>query len=254
MAGNHIKIWCTGGFLCVLLIVLGMPSYGQSTNKYIRKGNKQYKSGDYTDAEAEYKKALTRDSVSAAGLFNLGNSLYQQQRYQDAMQQYEASARHSTSDADASAAAYNIGNAFMNGKKWQEAIKAYQESLLKNPSDDAARYNLAYAQKMLKKQKNGGGGKSKPQNKQNQNKQQKNKQNKSGGKNKPQNKQNQNQNQNQKNDQNKEQQHPQPQPSKISRERADQLLNAASQAEKKLQEQKDKKKKKGVQVYNGKDW
>jgi hypothetical protein len=31
------------------------------------------------------------------------------------------------------------------------------------------------------------------------------------------------------------------------------LLNAAAQAEKKLQEQKDKKKK-GVPVYNGKDW
>lgn len=255
MSNNKLKILFQCALACGLAAVLAVPSQAQSANKYIRKGNKQYKTGDYTDAEAQYKKALSRDSMSSAGLFNLGNSLYQQRRYQDAMQQYAASARHSASGTDQSAATYNIGNTFMSARKWEDAIKAYKQSLLKNPSDAEARYNLAYAQKMLKKKKQGGGGGGKQNKNQKNNKNNKNKQNSQNNQqnkqNKDQNKQNQQQNQNK--DQQQQRQHPQPQPSKITPQRAQQLLNAANQAEKKLQEQKDKKKK-GVEVYSGKDW
>jgi len=249
------KLFACGVVLFLLLIPGIRVSHAQSTNKFIRKGNKLYEKQQFTDAEAEYKKALSKDSVSAAGLFNLGNSLYQQKRYGEALEQYAASAKNSAGGLDQSAASYNMGNALMAGKKWEQAIQAYKQSLIKNPSDDQARYNLAYAQEMLKKQKNGGGGKNnKQQNKDQNNKQnQKNQQQDQNKQNKDQqDKQNQ-QNQQQDKDQDQQQKHPQPQPSNIDKQRAEQLLNAAAQAEKKLQEEKDKKQK-GIPVYNGKDW
>ncbi|TAN01799.1 MAG: tetratricopeptide repeat protein [Chitinophagaceae bacterium] len=228
--------------MTLLLMIFAKESYSQIINKYIRKGNKLYENQDFTDAEAEYKKALNKDSKSPTGLFNLGNSLYEQKRYQDAMEQYTNSAKNTANPLHQSAADYNIGNTFMSGKKWEDAIKSYKQSLLKNPGDSEARYNLAYAQEMLKKQQNSGGGgeNNKQQNKNQQNKQNQQQQNKD-----QQNKQNQ--------DQNKEQQQPRPEPGDINKQRADQLLSAAEQAEQKLQDKKDKKQK-GQPVYGGKDW
>ncbi|MGH2643288.1 MAG: tetratricopeptide repeat protein [Chitinophagaceae bacterium] len=228
--------------MAMMLMVFTKTSYAQIINKYLRKGNRLYERQDFTDAEAEYKKALDKDSKSPTGLFNLGNSLYEQKRYQDAMEQYSNSVKNTANPLHQSAANYNIGNTFMSDKKWEDAINSYKQSLLKNPNDNEARYNLAYAQEMLKKQQNGGGGNNKKQ----QNKNQQNKQNK--------NQQNQDQNKNQRNqDQNKNQQQPQPEPGDINKQRADQLLSAAEQAEQKLQEQKDKPK--NVQpVYGGKNW
>lgn len=229
-------------------------------NRYIRKGNKLYEKQDFTDAEAEYQKALSRDSTSSAGLFNLGNSLYEQKRFQEAAQQYAASAKASSAAGDQAAAHYNLGNTYMTGKDWQHAVDAYKKSLLRNPSDENARYNLAYAQKMLQKQQQNGGGKNNKQNKNNQHQQNKNNQDKNNQNKDQQNKDQQNKDQQNKNQQNKDQnqqnqndQHPQPQPSTIDKQRADQLLNAAAQAEKKLQDDKDKKQK-GIPVKGGKDW
>jgi tetratricopeptide (TPR) repeat protein len=87
------KLFACGVVLFLLLIPGIRVSHAQSTNKFIRKGNKLYEKQQFTDAEAEYKKALSKDSVSAAGLFNLGNSLYQQKRYGEALEQYAASAK-----------------------------------------------------------------------------------------------------------------------------------------------------------------
>lgn len=240
----------TSGIVAVLLwITAGQTAFAQSSgNQFIRKGNKLYQKQDFTDAEAEYQKALSRDSVSSAGLFNLGNSLYQQKRYKEAAQQYGASIRNSASSKELSSAHYNLGNTFMSNKKWGEAINAYKQSLLKNPADENARYNLAYAREMLKKQKKSGGGKNNKQQNKNKNSKDKNKQDQNHNKN-----QNKDQQNPQNNKDQQDQQHPQPQPSKIDKQRADQLLNAAAQAEKKLQENRDKKQK-GIPVKGGKDW
>ena len=40
----------------------------------------------------------------------------------------------------------------MAEKKWEDAIKSYKTALRNNASDQDAKYNLAYAQKMLEKE------------------------------------------------------------------------------------------------------
>jgi Ca-activated chloride channel family protein len=101
-----------------------------------------------------------------------------------------------------------------------EAIKAYQQSLRDNPSDDETRYNLALCKQQNKNQQ---------QNQQNQDK----------NKDKNQDKQKQDQKQNENKDKNKEQQQ-QEQKDQMSKDNAEQLLNAAIQNEKATQQRMKK--------------
>lgn len=235
-----------------LLLCISTGLWAQSGNKFIRKGNDLYKKQQYTDAEANYKKALEKNKQSVIGHYNLGNSLYEQKRFNDARNQYSGSLKLANDKLVKGDASYNIGNTYMEGKKWEESIKSYKQSLKLNPNDEEARYNLAYAQAMLKKQQQGGGGdnKDKKDNKdKNKNKNQQNQQNKDQQQqNKDQNKNQQDQNK----DQEEEQQKPQPMPSKLDKQEAERLLQALSQEEKKLQDKM--KKAKGQQVPVDKDW
>lgn len=245
------------GHLLYLLLVCGSCLIGstslqaQTANSLIRKGNQRYHQQQYTEAEAYYKKALEKDSHSGTGYFNLGNSLYQQKRYEDAYKQYETSSQLAKEPGLKSDASYNMGNTFLENRKWEESIQQYKQALKLNPRDEDARYNLAYAQAMLKKQQQKSNEQHNQQHKNQQ--QQKNKdQNEQQNKNQEQrNKQQQNpkdQNQNQEPGQN---QTPPP-PSKLSKQEADRLLQALAQQEKKLQDKL--KKAKGTSVKVEKDW
>jgi tetratricopeptide (TPR) repeat protein len=241
---NIYHILFVTGLLCCSSV-----AFAQTGNKFIRKGNELYQQKQYTDAEANYKKALEQNQQSDVGRYNLGNSLYEQKRYDDARTQYTNSVKLSKDKTVKSDANYNIGNTYMEGKKWEESIKAYKQSLKMNPADEEARYNLAYAQSMLKKQQQGGGGNNKD-NKENKDKDKK----KQDQQNQNQNKDQQQQNKQDQQDKNKEQQDqkPQPQPSKLDKQEAERLLQALNQEEKKLQDKMKKVKGQPVQVE--KDW
>lgn len=242
--------------LAGLLICLCQSTFAQTGNKFIRKGNELYKNKQYTDAEANYKKALEVNQKSVEGRYNLGNSLYEQKRYDDARAQYANSFKMAPTREAKGDASYNIGNTFMEGKKWEESIKAYKEALKQNPSDEQARYNLAYAQAMLKKQQGGGGDNKdkKDKDKNQQNKDQQNKDKNKDQQNKNKEDENKNKDENKDKNKNKEQQDekPEPQPSKLNKQEAERLLQALGQEENKLQDKM--KKAKGQAVPVDKDW
>ena len=111
---------------------------------------------------------------------------------------------------------HNIGYVCQSNKLYSDAIKAYKESLRNNPSDDETRYNLALCKRLEKKNQN----KNKNQNKKNQ-------QNKDKEKKKEDNKKDQNQNKNEQQKQNSQE--------RMSKDNAEQLLNAAMQNEQQTQ-------------------
>lgn len=236
-----------------ICFVLAASDAAAQTDRFIKQGNKLYDQMKYDEAAAHYEKALKKDPTYTPGLFNLGNTLYQQKKYDESRKIMEATAK-GTKDKDARAAAnYNVGNTYMSQQKWEEAVQSYKHTLRANPQDADAKYNLSYAEQMLKKQnqdkKNDKNKQNKNQNKDQQNKdkqqQDKDQQNKD--------KQEKDNGQSDKRDQqDKEQQRPQGQPSKLSQQQAEQLLNALQQEEKKLQDKM--KKEKGVPVKLQKDW
>lgn len=120
----------------------------------LRDGNKLYNKQKFDAAAIAYRKALDKDSRYEKASYNFGNTLYQEKKYKEAVAQFEVTAK-TAKDKFAKAEAYhNIGNAQMEQKQYQQAVDAYKNALRKNPNDDETRYNLAVAQKNLKKQQN----------------------------------------------------------------------------------------------------
>lgn len=232
----------------ILFILFAMLAAGASAQKierdYIRKGNRLFNDSVFVDAEVNYRKALEVNPKSTVSMYNLGNTLSQQQKFKDAMEQYVAAGKIEKDKMKLAHIYHNMGVLFQAGKDYAQAVEAYKMSLRNNPKDDETRYNLALAQKMLKDQQ---------QNQQNQD------QNQDQNKDEQEKKQDQQKDQNKQNDQKKDDQQQQPpKPEKkdneMSKENAEQLLNSVMQDEKDTQD----KVKKQQQVIQGgrleKDW
>jgi tetratricopeptide (TPR) repeat protein len=124
----------------------------RSARKLVREGNALYEQQKFTDASVAYKKALNNSAYYDKASYNLGNALYQDKNYQEAIPQYELTAKTATDKYTKAEAYHNIGNAMMETKNYQGAVDAFKNSLRNNPNDDETRYNLAVAQKLLDKQ------------------------------------------------------------------------------------------------------
>ncbi|HLG03353.1 MAG TPA: tetratricopeptide repeat protein [Bacteroidia bacterium] len=140
-------------FLCApfCFFAQDMPKPSRDPWKNTRAGNTAYKNGDYANAELRYREALEKDTTAAPAIYNLGNSLYRQKKYDEAEKAFADALTGNNPDSLARGW-HNLGNALLEQKKYQESINAYKESLRLNPGDEHARYNLAYAQKKLKQQ------------------------------------------------------------------------------------------------------
>ena len=120
----------------------------QSGHTLLRQGDRNYKSQDYGKAEESYRKALEKEP-SARGKYNLGNTIYKQDRYDEAVKRYEEAANSASDPALKSRAFHNLGNAYFQQKEFDKSIEAYKNALRLNPSDLETKYNLALAQKFL---------------------------------------------------------------------------------------------------------
>lgn len=244
-----------GGFATYIMVavatLISFTAVAQ-TNKLLQQGNQLYSEKRYGEATQNYLKALQKDPNNTTGLFNLGTALYQNKKYDSSRKVMSASANAIKDKGGKAAANYNIGNSYMAERKWEDAVAAYKNTLRNNPQDADAKYNLSYAQQMLKQENKNGGGKNDKQNKDKKD-QQKDKQQQDKNNQDKDNKDKQQQNGDNKDKQDdKQDQQPQGQPSKLTQQQADQLLNAVQQQEKKLQDKKMKEK--GVPVKMDKDW
>lgn len=228
----------------IFLLSVASVSAQKAERDYIRKGNRLFNDSVFVDAEVNYRKALEVNPKSTVSMYNLGNTLSQQQKFQDAMEQYVAAGKIEKDKMKPAHIYHNMGVLFQAGKDYAKAVEAYKMSLRNNPADDETRYNLALAQKMLKDQQQ-----NQDQN-QDQNKDQQQKQDQQQDKNKD--KQN-----DQKQDEKKDQQQPpksEKKDNQMSKENAEQLLNSVMQDEKDVQ---DKVKKQQKVLQGGrleKDW
>lgn len=248
--------------LIISLFLLQAPRlFAQQGKRYIKKGNDLYKQQNYAEAEANYRKSVLQKTQNPQkgqaieGNFNLGDALYKQKKFADAREQFSQIAGSPEQSRDVKAQAYhNLGNSFVNDKKLEEGIAAYKKALLNNPKDEQTRYNLAYAQEMLKKQQQ--------QNKDNKdkNKDQKNKDNKDKKEQDQKNQDKKDQDKDKKDQQNKDKdqkdqkQEPKPQPGQLSKEDAQRMLDAMNNNEKQTQDKLKNKKFKGEKVRVAKDW
>ena len=200
--------------LCLLLgllLISTTAALAQNDRTFIRQGNRQYRARKWTAAEVLCRKAIARNANNPQAVYNLGCALMMQQKDSLAMQQFAKSADLQTTNKIRRAKSFhNMGVIMQNHQEFAKAIECYKMALRNNPQDNETRYNLALCKHQLKNQKN----------QQNQNK------NKSGNDKNNKDKQNNNKNKDKNNQSQK------PEQDKMSRDNAEQLLNAAVQQEK----------------------
>lgn len=226
------------GMVAALILMLASPVMlqAQSDRSEVRAGNREFKKGEFREAELDYKRALVEDSTSITAKYNLGNALYRTESYSEAELYLKGlgDSLKSVSPSRASDCFHNSGNLALKQKKYQEAVDAYKESLRLEPDNFEAKSNLAYAQKMLKEQQQ-------QQQQQNQNQQQDQKDQQDQDQNKDQDQQNQDNKQDQNQDQQNQQQQQQDQP-QITPQAAQQMLQAIEDKEKQTQDKVKKAK------------
>lgn len=205
--------------ICIAIFAVSLTSYAQLDRQYIRSGNHLYHAQAFDKAEAEYRKALAKNPSNAHALYNLGCALMAQQQDSAAITQFEQVGKIEQNKQRRSMAYHNMGWICQRHQMFDQAIEAYKEALRNNPEDDETRYNLALCQYQRKQQ---------PPQQQTQNSDTKDQK---GNDQKQENQQEQNDKQNDS----------QPRPNdNMSRENAEQLLNAAMQQEKQTQERMKK--------------
>ncbi len=202
----------------IMLMLIFMSAQAQSDRNSIREGNRLFRSGKFAESEVSYRKAMEKNPRNPQAAYNLGNALFAQRKDSAAVVAYQSGVQLETSKIRKAMGYHNIGVVCQSHKMFAEAIEAYKNALRLNPKNDQARYNLELCKRQQKNQ----------QNKQNQDKQDQKKDENGKDQKKEQQKQD-------KKDQKQQDKN------KMSKDNAEQLLNAAIQQEKNTQKRmKDK--------------
>lgn len=215
-----------------LILLLGVTTvaYAQTDRQLVREGNRFFTKGQYDKAEVQYRKAVEKNSSNPQALYNLGCALMMQNKDSAAIVQYQKAAKFEKNKLRLAGVYHNIGVVCQNHKMYGEAIKAYEQSLRNNPKDNETRYNLTLCKKLQKNNKQQDKDKNNDNNKQQNNK---------------------NRNNNKEKDKNKQKQ-PKEQ---MSKDNAEQLINAAIQNEKATQQRLKKAlQKNGTRKISDKNW
>lgn len=209
-------------FLLIILLGLSVNSFAQTDRQFVRDGNRLYHKKAYDKAEIMYRKAISKNPSNSQAIYNLGCALMMQSKDSAAVVQYQNAAKIEKNKQRLALVYHNIGVICQNHRMYGEAIKAYEQSLRNNSKDNETRYNLALCKKLQKQQKNKNNNQNNKKNKDN-----KEKQNGKG-------KQNEKEKDKNKDKNNNKQQKPQEE--QMSKDNAEQLLNAAMQSEKATQQ------------------
>lgn len=124
----------------------------QTPHQHLRAGDKNYGNGDFTAAEESYRKALVQGDKTVKSPYNLGNAIYQQKRYDEALKQYENALTLATSPTQKATIHYNMGNTFTAQKEYQKGIESYKNALRLTPNDPTIQHNLSVAARMKQQQ------------------------------------------------------------------------------------------------------
>lgn len=249
---KHTGSWFKQGILLLpALLLSGITLFAQGERKFIRQGNREFEKQNYSESEISYRRAIDKNKSSADAVFNAGDALYKQEKYEDAGKQFIESHRMNEDRDKKAGSMYNLGNSLLKAGKLKESIEAYKNSLRLNPGNMQAKYNLAYAQDRLKEQEE------QQQQQQDQQNQDQNKDQQNQDQNKDQQDQNQDKQNDQKEseDQNKQDEQQQSdQQQSISKEDAERLLNAIANDEKEVQEKVKEAKAAKQRVKTLKNW
>ncbi len=225
--------------LCIMTLSVAGINAQRSDRSFVRKGNRMFQDSLFIKAEENYLKAVDTNPELMEGYYNLGNAYTAQQKPNEAIEQYRKTAnslegrKKELTDnpssnpkelervkEDLSKTYHNTGVVYHMCEQYDKAVESYKQALRNNPQDDETRYNLILAQRMLDQQQQDQQQDQKDQQQQEEQKEQQQEQ----------------QEQQQQQEEQREQQQQEQQQQDMSQENAEQILEAAMQDEKDVQE------------------
>ncbi len=148
----------SSGSTLVWVVVLAMLAFpmvlwaaGRDAALRNQDANRAFNETRFEEATDLYDAAQTLEPESGVISYNLGNALYRQGRFEEAM---SALLRGSVAD-DAEVrqnSLFNLGNAFVQLEKYPEALTVYRKALELDPHDLDTKINFEKAMQMLQEQ------------------------------------------------------------------------------------------------------
>jgi Ca-activated chloride channel family protein len=143
-----------GGLLSFILCPLSFILFlglGDPIATKNEKGNEFFRHEQYDDALTYYRDAQLDAPDLPALHFNVGDALYKQGKFDEALQAYEQALDAEDGDFQGKVY-YNMGNAFFRQSQLSESLEAYKKSLVLVPKDAEAKFNLEFVQSKLQEQ------------------------------------------------------------------------------------------------------
>lgn len=232
--------------ILLFLLLLAGPGDGK---KQGRAGNVFYEKGQYEAAAAAYRAGLSDEAAADPAVryglqYNLGAALHRAGDLDGAQEAFDQALALARSDAAFARAAYNAGNNAFARQELEASLAAYRQALLADPANEDAKYNYEFVKRQLEQQQQqqqGGQNEQDQQQDQQQNQQEQDQQGQDQQQDQQgqdQQQQDQEQNQGQQPDEGEQEQNqpnrPQPNPSQMSKEQAERILEALQNEEERL--------------------
>ncbi|MDX1667202.1 MAG: tetratricopeptide repeat protein, partial [Saprospiraceae bacterium] len=137
--------------ISILLLFIAVIASAQDAHKFLRDGDKWYEREKHNLAEEAYRRALDADH-SLKGNYNLGNAVYRQERFEEAIEKYRNALGRDPNPGERAMIYHNLGNSYFQAGQLQESIEAFKEALKNRPGDRDTQHNLGLALQMLQQQ------------------------------------------------------------------------------------------------------
>jgi tetratricopeptide (TPR) repeat protein len=135
----------------VLVSAFALAACGPSAEKLTNQGNEAFYTEDYAGALAAYQQAQEDSPELAEPHYNAANAHYRQGEYEQTLGEIEQTLIKDEGGL-AENSFYNLGNTFFQAQQLEQAVEAYKEALRLSPGDVEAKQNLELALRMMQQQ------------------------------------------------------------------------------------------------------
>ena len=247
--------------LLFILLAFLMAGPGDGKKKG-RQGNALYTQEQYEEAAAKYREGIVSVQEDGPGavhsrlLNNLGAALYRSGDAEQASIAFSSAASMALGTEDLVRASYNAGNAAYRTQQLEQSLEHYRRALLNDPSNQDAKFNYEFVKRQLEEQQDNQQDQENQENQDQQNQDgEQNENNEQQQDEQEQNSQDQGDQQEQEQEQDQQQQQQQQDrddPTQLSEEEAQRILQALENEEEQLLRQVQKMKTRPRRVE--KDW